>query len=440
MGLGEGASEYHNMHHSLEVSYVAMQMLPEYFQGYEFGPRDYEILLVAGLLHDYDPGQPTARQPGRPMGPNVNMTMKEIQRTRILDAYFTMTTAEFDDYFREFKPPPAAPEEYSTTHPEHVKTDWTPTESLVAEALIWRTEFPFFKSVTAQERFSSLLAQLKDNGKVKLLAEVLWLADLSVTYMGSDPVRAWDRVNNLYDELNLPKLEAVSRTDAFFADFAYLPLYKELLSQKSFPGVFRQRWNLIYQFFHEGNPSTPLNRTIETARKMYTRVNVELGMRRGELLQAMASENWSEYFIGIGKDQSEVFRAKSRLAELEPQNASAFWGDERKLLPSITDGSIDNFIFVLPAAHLPSTPEERVSMHQMLSTLGKKLVKNGGKIKILTDAERADDAFKRFIEVAEQAGFAEVKDESAEGKRYFPKEWTDREFTAKPRIVTLAPK
>jgi tRNA G46 methylase TrmB len=173
---------------------------------------------------------------------------------------------------------------------------------------------------------------------------------------------------------------------------------------------------------------------------MYTRVNVELGMRRGELLQAMASENWSEYFIGIGKDQSEVFRAKSRLAELDPQNASAFWGDERKLLPSITDGSIDNFMFVLPASHLPSTPEERASMHQMLSTLGKKLVKNGGKIKILTDAGKADDAFKRFIEVAEQAGFSEVKDESAEGKRYFPKEWTDREFTAKPRVVTLAPK
>jgi hypothetical protein len=28
MGLGEGASEYHNLHHSLEVSYVAFQMLP----------------------------------------------------------------------------------------------------------------------------------------------------------------------------------------------------------------------------------------------------------------------------------------------------------------------------------------------------------------------------------------------------------------------------
>ena len=437
MGLGEGASEYHNFHHSLEVSYMAMQMLPEVFQGYGFGPKDYELLLVSGLLHDYDPSQPLAQNQGGPMGPSVTRTMHEIHRARILDAYFTMSLPEFESYFRSIRSTVAAPDEYSTTHPEYVKAGWTPTESLVAEALIWRTEFPFSKSRAAQEKFSSLLAQLKDNGKVKLLAEILWLADLSVTYMGSDPVRAWDRVTNLYDELNLPKLEAVSMTDAFFADFADLELFKQLLSQKTFPHVFRQRWNLIYQFFHEGNPSTPLNRTIETARKMYTRVNVELGMRRGEMLQVIAADNWSEYFIGVGKDQGEVFKAKSRLAELDPQNASAFWGDERKLLPSIMAGSIDNFLMVLPQRAMPEEPEGWATLQSILAILAKKLAQ-GGRIKILTDVDINGEKFHELAEAAAVAGFA--PDQRNAGKTYFPKDWTDPDFVRLPHVVILAPK
>ena len=435
VGLGEGASEYHNFHHSLEVSYLAMQMLPDIFQGHGFGPKDYELLLVAGLLHDYDPGQPLAQERGKPMGPNVIRTMGEMQETRIIDAYFTMSLPEFESYFREVRAPTVPPEEYSTTHPEFVKSDWTPTESRVVEALIWRTEFPFSKSEMAKEKFSSLLAQLGDSGKVRLLAEVLWLADLSVTYMGSDPVRAWDRVTNLYDELNLPKLEAVSMTDAFFADFADLELFKQLLAQKSFPYVFRQRWNLIYQFFHEGNPSTPLNRTIETARKMYTRVNVELGMRRGEMLRMIASDNWSEYFIGIGSDQSEVFKAKSRFTELDPQNASAFWGDERKLLPSIADGSIDNFLLVMPERIMPEKPEGWTQLQSVLATLAKKLVPDG-RVKVLTDIDLGGQKFKAFGEAAGGAGFA--LDQRNAGKTYFPKGWSDPDFARVPQVVVLA--
>ena len=41
--------------------------------------------------------------------------------------------------------------------------------------------------------------QKQDSDKIKLLSEILWIADLAVTYMGSDPIRAWDRVTNLYD-------------------------------------------------------------------------------------------------------------------------------------------------------------------------------------------------------------------------------------------------
>lgn len=436
-GLGEGASEYHNFHHSLEVAYVAMQLLPDYFRGHEFGPKDYELLLVAGLLHDYDPAQELGANSGKPKGPSAARTIEEVQRTRIHDAYFTMTNAEFIDYFRQYGSSSLQPpEDYATTHPERVKSDWTPTESLVIETLIWRTDFPFFKQRLAQEKYSALLSQLKDNGKVNLLAEVLWLADLSVTYMVSDPVRAWDRVNNLYDELFLPKLEAVSRTDAFFADFADLPLYRELLAQRGFPDVFRRRWNLIYQFFHEGNPSTPLNRTIEMARKIYFKVNMELDMRQGEMLQEIASNNWSEYFIGIGKDQGEVLKAKSRLAELDPQNASAFWGDVQKLLPSIPDGAIDNFLMVMPSRVEPlDTEEEKAKVETMFSILVKKLAQAGA-VKVLTDINGNDSQFLELMSAADRAGLAP----SDAGKQYFPPGWADPDFAKDPRIITLAPK
>ncbi|MGI0049117.1 MAG: HD domain-containing protein, partial [Nitrososphaera sp.] len=265
LGLGEGASEYHSFHHSLEVSYMALYMIPKEFQQFAFGPKDYELVLVAGLLHDYDPAQPLASHEG-PKGPSVARTMQELARTRILDAYFTMGWEEFANYFREFQSPLSPPEEFATTHPEYVKTEWSPTETMMAEMLIWRTDFPFPRQKLAKEMYARLQEQLASRGqaaaKVGLLAEILWLADLAVTYMGSDPVRAWDRVTNLYDELNLPKLEAVPRTDAFFADFAENEIFKQIISMKHFPYIFRQRWNLIYQFFHEGNPSTQLNRTI----------------------------------------------------------------------------------------------------------------------------------------------------------------------------------
>jgi tRNA G46 methylase TrmB len=442
MGLGEGASEYHSFHHSLEVSYMALHMIPKEFQELAFGPKDYELVLAAGLLHDYDPAQPLASQEG-PKGPSVAKTVQELAKTRILDAYFTMGWEEFANYFREYKSPLSPPEEFAATHPEYVKTDWSPTESKVVEMLIWRTDFPFFRQKLAQEMFARLKKQLARSGgettKIEMLAEILWLADLAVTYMGSDPVRAWDRVTNLYDELNLPKLEAVPRTDAFFADFSENEAFKQIISMKHFPNIFRQRWNLIYQFFHEGNPSTQLNRTIATARKLYLRVNLEIGMRRGEFLQSMATDNWAEYFIGIGKDQSEVFKAKSRFTELDPQNASAFWGDTEKLLPAIADRSIDNFLMVLPEHSVPfNTIESKSSFRSMLAAISKKLAA-GGAFRIITDMEKDSAGFRELVLLANQAGFQMARDK---GKAYFPADWRDPEFRPdrNPQIVVFAPK
>lgn len=439
LGLGEGASEYHSLHHSLEVSYMTLHMIPKELRGIRFGPKDYELALVAGLLHDYDPVQPLVASEG-PKGPSVTRTLQELTRNRILDAYFMMNRNEFENYFREIKTPLSPPIEFTTTHPEYVKAEWSPIESVITESLIWRTDFPFFRQKMAQEMFAQRLEQLASRGenieKVKLLAEILWLADLAVTYMGSDPVRAWDRVTNLYDELSLPKLEAVSRTDAFFTDFSENDTFKQIINMKHFPYIFRQRWGLIYQFFHEGNPSTQLNRTISTARRMYAKVNLEVDLRQGEMLQVMAVDNYFEYFIGIGKDQNEVFKAKRRFAELDPQNASAFWGDTEKLLPAIADRSIDNFFLVLPEYYLPLiTIEGKVSLRAMLAIMSKKLVRSG-KLRILTDVETDSVLFRQLVLTANEAG---LELSSSTDKRYFPNDWLDSEFkpNRKPQVVVF---
>ena len=442
-GIGEGSSEYHNLHHSLEVTYISLQMLPKEFHGHRFNSKDYEIILVAGLLHDYDPDQIYANTENnatqQPKGPKVQRTIDEICKTRIHDAYFTMSEVEFENYFREYKSALLPPLEYAATHPEYVKVEWKPSESRIVEALIWRTDFPYFKQKKAQEMFEQLISHLDKEGydsiKIKLLAEILWLADLAVTYMGSDPIRAWDRVTNLYDELYLPKFEAVSRTDAFFSDFVEIELFKELIRMRHFPDIFRQRWNLVYQFFHEGNPSTQLNRTITKARNLYLRINLELEMRRGEMLQNIAINNWAEYFIGIGKDQSEVLRAKSKFADLDPPNASAFWGDTHKLVPNIMDKSIDNFLIVLPQNFRPlNSIEEKLSFRSLLAIMVSKLTANGT-LQILTDLEKDSVKFKEIIAIIVDTGFQ--LDLHYTGKTYFPKDWKDPDFINEKTLQIL---
>jgi hypothetical protein len=454
LALGEGASEYHSLHHSLEVSYMALHMLPRSFRGYSFGPKDFEALLVAALLHDYDPEQAKGgSKSDLPKGPSVIRTMAELECTKIIEAYFILSPDEFENYFREYSSSPTKPPiEYSTTHPEmvtaveekHNENLGPLAEPKVTKALIWRTDFPYFKQKHAQQMFSGIITELSMQGvdadRLTLLGEVLRLADLAVTYMGSAPLRAWDRVNNLYEELNLPRVDALIRTDAFFRDFANNPIFQDIIKMRHFPAIFRQRWLLVYRFFHEGNPSTQINETIKRARKSYSKVNVELGMRRGELLQVIAANNWSEYFIGIGKDQAEVFKAKSRLGELESQNAAAYWGDTEKLLPSIDEKSIDNFLIVLPehAAQLFSA-EQKESFKSAILAMKRNLV-TGGSIRILTDIQHEGQSAKELEDVVDSAGFMILP--MLGGKRYFPEDWTDRDFQKDkpPRVLILVSK
>jgi len=411
-GIGEGSSEYHNFHHSLEVSYMCLQMMPKEFRKHSFSSRDYELILIAALLHDYDPAQAySSSEDGdmrEPKGPKVARTIHEICKTRIHDAYFTMNGIDFENYFREYVSTSSPAKELATTHPEYLKVGQRPIESIFVEALIWRTDFPYLKQKHAQERFAQLLVeletQLQEPDKIRSIGEILWLSDLSVTYMSSDPITAWDRVSNLYDELYLPKVEAVSRTDAFFSDFADNESFKELIRGRQFPEIFRQRWNMIYQFFHEGNPSTQLNRTISMARKLYIKVNIEIRMKRCELLEEIAANNWAEYFIAISKDQNEVLKAKTKFAELDPPNAYSFWGDSQRLLTNIADRSIDNFLLVL-TQNFDSLNTIKEKLRSLFTVLPLKLV-NTGTFQMLTDLQETDAfQFKELTNIVLDSGF-----------------------------------
>ncbi len=444
LGLGEGASEYHSFHHTLEVSYMALHMLPSKLQQFTFGPKDYEVILVAALLHDFDPGQHTKFSKKEiPKGPAVVRTMEELKSTGIVDAYFSMSRDEFENYFREYPSPMAPPVDYATTHPELVKTDWPPVESAMVEAFIWRTDFPYEEKKLAQERFALAVMQLtgrgQDGDRIKTAAGILWLADLAVTYMGSKRLRAWDRVTNLYDELSLPRLERVAMTDQFFQAFADDETFNQIIRMREFPSIFKQRWKLVYDYFHEGNPSSMLIDTIERARKLYSRVNLEVGMRSSEMLRRIASECWSEYFIGITRDQNEVSKAKSTFSKLDPQNASAFWGDSQRLLSDVKGKSIDNFLMVLPEHSIPqSTQDGNASFRSMFRVLSGTLVR-GGAIRIMTDLDKDSPAFVDLVSAAADAGLEPV---DSAGKSYFPNDWRDPEFRtgSEPQIIILVSK
>ena len=152
LGLGEGASDTTVSTILLEVSHTALHMIPKELNGKFVWMEGSWAYTCSVTRHDYDPEQPLVSSNG-PKGPSVNRTMQELSRNRIPDAYFTMSRDEFENYFREFKTALSPPTEFATTHPEYIKTDWSPIESLIVESLIWRTDFPFFKQELAQKKF-----------------------------------------------------------------------------------------------------------------------------------------------------------------------------------------------------------------------------------------------------------------------------------------------
>ncbi|MBA3977631.1 MAG: HD domain-containing protein [Nitrosopumilus sp.] len=350
LGLGEGSSEYHNLHHSLEVAYMSLHMLPKEIHGYPINNRDYEIMLVAALLHDYDPMQDLKyRNSNYTRRPSVISTIEQLRKKRIHDAYFSFNDEGLIKYFRKNESPLLPTKEFSTVHPEHLNNRKTPLESKITEALIWRTDYPYDER--SQSNFNQLLREINNNGfsgeKINVIAEILSLADLSVTYLSSDPLLAWNRVINLYQELNLPIAEAVLRTDRFLSFFSEESLFKEIISRKNFPEIFKQKWDNVYRFFHEGNPSTRINKIIFDARIKHNKINMELDMHNCDFIISNAIINKKEFFIGIGKNKEDVMIAQSKLKAAGIENLEVFPGNIESLLPFIKDRSVDTFIITI---------------------------------------------------------------------------------------------
>ena len=433
LGLGDGSKRYHNLHHSLEVAYASLQMLPEELHGYYFLEEDYEYILVASLLHDYDPYQynyKTSIGLYRFEGPKVENTIRELLKIRIIDAYFSMNEIEFKNYFRHYQYPLLPPVDYVTTHPEFVKSK-KPLQSLIIETLIWRTDYPFTKKTYAQRNYYALIDKISHliglSEKYRLLSEVLSLADLSVTYMSSDPINAWYRVTSLYEELNLPRSEAISRTDQFFSEIMKIDLFQELLNNRNFSGVFKQRWNLVYQFYHEGNPSTQINRTIENAEISYSKINLQIGVQTGDVLYHIALEHKDEYFIGISTNEDAVLHIKDKFVNLNQQNVSCFWGDAKKLLPNLQSKSIDNILFILN--NFPNFNNHNGQDSELLLLFkGVSIsLKSHGTFQILTNINKNSEKEKEIIKIASKYGFQLLKSND-DHKIYFPQSYIPKEF------------
>ena len=167
-GLGEGSNKYHNFHHSLEVAFVVLQLLPKKIHQYEFSDKDIEILTVASLLHDYDPSQRYDNKLsiglGKAEGPKVERTLDEISKNKIHEAYFLLNSSEFRNYFDDYYSYSLPPLKYNTTHPEYLIKNNTnkgknknnksnkPIESFIIECLILRTDYPFNLKENSQKK------------------------------------------------------------------------------------------------------------------------------------------------------------------------------------------------------------------------------------------------------------------------------------------------
>lgn len=441
LGLGDGSKRYHNLHHSLEVAYISLQMLPEELHGYYFSEEEYEYLIVASLLHDYDPYQynyKTSIGLYRYEGPKVENTIRELLNIRIIDAYFSMNVIEFKNYFRQYHYHLLPPVDYVTTHHEFVKSK--PQQSLIIEALIWRTDYPFTKKLYAQRNYKELIDKISNligsSEKYILLSEVLSLTDLSVTYMGSDPISAWYRVTSLYEELDLPQFEAVSRTDQFFSEIMKIELFQELLNNRNFSRVFEQRWNLVYQFYHEGNPSTQINRTIESAQTSYSKINLQIGVKTGDILYHIAIEHKDEYFIGISTDEDAVLLIKDKFANLKQQNVSCFWGDAKKLLPNLQNKSIDNILLILDNFHNLNNHYEQEAELLLLFKEVSIPLKLHGTFQILTNINKNSDKEKEIIKIASNCGFR-LLENNIDYKIYFTQSYIPKEFIQNDSVSIL---
>jgi len=158
-------------------------------------------------------------------------------------------------------------------------------------------------------------------------------------------------------------------------------------------------------------------------------------MRRGDILEEIAVNNWAEYFIGIGKDQMEVSKAKSRFADLDPPNASSFWGDTHKLVPNITNRSVDNFLLVLPEQHFSKGLNNNKSeLTQLFFHMSSKL-RTKGSLQVLTDIDKSNKCFTELESIGYTSGFHIESDRPQ--KEYFSRNIRESYFIPGSKVQTL---
>jgi len=171
----------------------------------------------------------------------------------------------------------------------------------------------------------------------------------------------------------------------------------------------------VYQFFHEGNPSTLLIRTILNARKSFLKINILFGYFTGKIIYKMANDTWAEFFIGIGEDQNEIYYAKSKFLDLETQNAFVFWGNPAKLLPNIPNNSVDNFIIYVPRSMNFRQLSDASYIGSLINTIDSKLNSNGT-LQMVTDIPRDSELYNNVYKQVIANGFVDCPPDT---KPYF---------------------
>lgn len=113
----------------------------------------------------------------------------------------------------------------------------------------------------------------------------------------------------------------------------------------------------------------------------YSQVIVELGMGDGRLLEALATHNNNSLYIGIELDSTQCRHAKSRISGLS--NVVIMNGSFEDVVPTFLDGSIYQFIMVLPdPAFIDEKREEQ--WKPFYKTVYSKL-KRGGTLRLITE-------------------------------------------------------
>ncbi|HLD77977.1 MAG TPA: helix-turn-helix transcriptional regulator, partial [archaeon] len=176
---GQVGQGYHRFEHDLEVTYLALRVAVA--QGHE--GETLLAVLLAGLLHDYDPQRGAAR-------PEVAHTLHHLEMDADLRGFF----------------------------------DWLGLGQegrWLMRQLILGTEFPLDEATMENIRLQigTQRADQRWQADTEALVELFALADKAATYLLLTPEEAEERVRQLAHEQGKTEAEFVALTQFFFAEF-----------------------------------------------------------------------------------------------------------------------------------------------------------------------------------------------------------------------------